>query len=346
MCCALVLSSSAALAQDFHFSQFYNFSSGINPALAGKMKEDIRAGLIYRSQWRQVNLPYSTFGVAADMNFVNVPLFFDKIGAGIVFVNDELPDQIFKNQHVAVSLAMHKSLDAFKRHRISIGLQPGYSRKTFNSANRYSAIDIDRTTYQFNNGASADQGISGINTFGAFNLNAGAFYEFTISDNATVGLGLSMFNITAPKESVSKKDLLNYDPIRLGRRSLGTLNASLVLSSRFTLLPALLFTYQSGAIDFNVGTAVGYHLNDRKDITVFLGGWYRMNDAAIPMIGMQYKHFRGAFTYDATMSSLTALKNSPDAKGRSVGAYEFTLTYVGFLSRALPNDVTVPCKFF
>ena len=344
---AIAIASTTLEAQDFHFSQFYNFSAGINPAMAGKMREDVRAGLIYRNQWRQVGSPYATFGVAADMNFVNVPAFFGKLGAGIVFVNDEMPDQIFKNQHIAVSIAMHKSLDAYKRHRISVGLQPGYSRKSFNALGRYSTSDIDRNTYQIaSSGNSLDPGISGNNNFGAFNLNAGLFYEFIVSDRVSIGLGASMFNITAPKESVAKSNLANYDPIRLGRRMLGTLNAAFALNDKFTLLPAVLYAYQAGAMDFNVGTAVGYHLNEQKDITVFLGGWYRMNDAAIPMIGMQYKHFKGAFSYDATISSLTDIKNAPEARGKTVGSYEFTLTYVGFLARALPNDVTVPCRFF
>jgi hypothetical protein len=64
------------------------------------------------------------------------------------------------------------------------------------------------------------------------------------------------------------------------------------------------------------------------------------------MIGMQYKNFRGAFSYDATHSSLTDVKKIPSINASSLGAYEFTITYVGFLSRALPNDVTVPCRFF
>lgn len=343
---AFLFTGATAQAQDFHFSQFYNFQAATNPALAGKMREDVRAGLIYRSQWRQVNSSFSTFGLAADMNFVNVPSFFDKIGAGLLFVNDELPDKIFKNQHIALALSFHKSLDAFKRHKISLGVQPGYTQKGFNSALRYSSADINTNTFTYNNGPSVDPSIGGNNNFSAFNLNAGLFYDFTVSEKLSIGLGGSMFNITAPKESVAKQNSFTYDPARLGRRVLTTLNASYVISPKITLLPAVLYTFQLGATDFNLGTAVGYHFNSKKDITLFVGAWYRMKDAAIPMLGMQYKHIKAAFSYDATMSSLTDLKNAPNIRGKVVGAYEFTLTYVGFLSRALPNDVTVPCRFF
>lgn len=344
--CAVVIASTAAEAQDFHFSQFYNFPGAINPAHAGRMREDIRAGLIYRSQWRQVNAPYATFGAAADMNFVRVPAFFDKIGAGLLFVNDELPNKIFKNQQFSVTLAAHKSLDEFKRHRISLGVQPGYSIKSFVSNGMYSSVDIDRVNYTRPTGSSIDQGIIGNNNYGAFNLNAGLFYDFTVSEKFSIGLGGSLFNITAPKESVVK-NINNYDPTRLGRRLLSTFSLAYKMNDQFTLLPAVMYMQQQGASDFNIGTALGYHLNPNKDITVFVGGWYRLSDAAIAMVGMQYKHVKVAFSYDATVSSFKDVKKAPaNVSAKSVGAYEITLTYVGFLSRALPNEVTVPCRFF
>ncbi len=347
LACAIAIASTTVEAQDFHFSQFYNFPGAINPAHAGRMKEDIRGGLIYRSQWKQVNAPYSTFGAAVDMNFVKVPAFFDKIGAGILFVNDELPDKIFKNQQFSVSLAMHKSLDAFKRHRISFGIQPGYSIKSFVSNGLYSSVDIDRSTYTPPSGSfiSKDQAITGNNNYGAFNLNAGLFYDFTVSEKFSIGLGGSLFNITSPKESIVK-NINNYDPTRLGRRLLSTFSLAYRMNDQFTLLPAVMYMQQQGASDINIGTALGYHLNPNKDITVFVGGWYRLSDAAIAMVGMQYKHVKVAFSYDATVSSFKDVRNAPNVSSKSVGAYEITLTYVGFLSRALPNEVTVPCRFF
>lgn len=344
---AITTISTLSQAQDFHFSQFYNFGAGINPAVAGKMAEDIRATLIYRSQWRQVNSPFSTVGISADMNFIKVPAFFDRIGLGIVLLNDELPDQIFKNQYANVSLSFHKSLDAYRRHKIAVGIQPGYSIKTFNAAGRYSTADLDNNNLQQSpSGASIDPSLTSGSSFGAFALNAGLFYDFTVSEKLALGIGGSMFNITAPIESVATKSVGLYDPIRLGRRTIGTLNLAYSLSKKFTVLPALMYVYQSGSSDVNLGTALAYHLNDKKDINVYLGAWYRLNDAVIPMIGMQYKHWKGAFSYDATVSSLTDVKNDKTIRGKTVGAYEFTLTYVGFLSRAIPNQVTVPCRFF
>ena len=345
LACAIAIASTVVEAQDFHFSQFYNFPGAINPAHAGRMREDIRAGLIYRSQWKQVNSPFTTFGAAADMNFVKVPAFFDKIGAGLLFVNDELPDQIFKNQQLSVTVAMHKSLDAFKRHRISVGFQPGYTRKSFNNKDLYSTADIDRSTFTRSIGISKDQAISGGMNYGAFNLNAGLFYDFTVSEKLSIGLGGSLFNITSPKESIAK-NINNYDPTRLGRRLLSTFSLAYKLNDQFTLLPAVMYMQQQGASDINMGTALGYRINPNKDITVFVGGWYRLSDAAIAMVGMQYKHVKAAFSYDATVSTFKDMSNAPNVRSKNVGAYEITLTYVGFLSRALPNEVTVPCRFF
>ncbi|MBX9851642.1 MAG: PorP/SprF family type IX secretion system membrane protein [Cytophagaceae bacterium] len=127
----LILIGAVAFSQDMHFSQFYNSPLTLNPALTGKMKEDFRFSLIHRRQWKQINSPYMTSAIAGDVNFrVGDASKNQKVGAGILFMNDDLGDGIFKNQSIMLSGAFHKTIGSQMRHKISLGAQSGFIKKT------------------------------------------------------------------------------------------------------------------------------------------------------------------------------------------------------------------------
>lgn len=66
----LILVSPNAGAQDFHFSQFVENPSVVNPALTG-VAGPLRASLTYREQWRSAVSPYKTYGVGFDTRLKN-----------------------------------------------------------------------------------------------------------------------------------------------------------------------------------------------------------------------------------------------------------------------------------
>lgn len=68
--CCLAWGGLAVLAQDIHFSQFFNTPYAQNPANIGQFDGDYRMGAVYRQQWRSVTIPYSTFGMGADRKSV------------------------------------------------------------------------------------------------------------------------------------------------------------------------------------------------------------------------------------------------------------------------------------
>ena len=88
------LTSGSTVAQDIHFSQFFNAPYAQSPANIGQFDGDYRAGAIYRQQWRSVTTPYSTFGIGGDAaHFVGV----DGPGLGAPLYNAMNPlIQIFK----------------------------------------------------------------------------------------------------------------------------------------------------------------------------------------------------------------------------------------------------------
>jgi hypothetical protein len=56
----LLLYSLSAKGQDIHFSQFFETPLLRNPSLAGIFKGDIRAQMVYRSQWNNITDAYRT----------------------------------------------------------------------------------------------------------------------------------------------------------------------------------------------------------------------------------------------------------------------------------------------
>ena len=66
----VILFPSIIFCQDIHYSQFHNAPFNINPALTGISRGDIRVMGNFRSQWRSVPVDYTTYTLAADMQFI------------------------------------------------------------------------------------------------------------------------------------------------------------------------------------------------------------------------------------------------------------------------------------
>ena len=64
----IAIISTNLLSQDFHYSQFNENPSLVNPALTGSSNAT-RASLVYKDQWRSVSDPYSTYGFSFESKF-------------------------------------------------------------------------------------------------------------------------------------------------------------------------------------------------------------------------------------------------------------------------------------
>ena len=80
---------------------------------------------------------------------------------------------------------------------------------------------------------------------------------------------------------------------------------------------------QAKAHNTIVGGAFSYSVNRDEDnpVNVYLGAWYRFNDAAIPYIGIEFSGLQIGATYDANTSSLKPASNTR-------GGMEISLIYI------------------
>jgi hypothetical protein len=72
---------------------------------------------------------------------------------------------------------------------------------------------------------------------------------------------------------------------------------------------------------------------------VFLGGWYRSNDAMMFTAGIEYKGFRVGVSYDYNTSSLKTASNSN-------GGFEISLRYIAPNPLDFARKLVYPCARF
>ncbi|MFL5729797.1 MAG: PorP/SprF family type IX secretion system membrane protein, partial [Cytophagaceae bacterium] len=327
----LSLVVSLANAQDIHFSQFYSTALATNPALTGLFKQDYRATLIYRRQWKQINASFITKAFGGDANFILSAK--DKLGVGIFVMNDHVGDGIIKNNTFLVSTAYHRTLDAAKRHRVSIGVQTGFVQKNID----YTTLIFGSQIHNYAQDPNSPSGEPlGKTNFSYLNLNSGAVWTFKYSDKLDMQSGISFFNMVKPKESFIQS-LAAPDINKLRGRFLLTGNVRYQLTDKISLMPAFMLMKQTKAMDLNIGSSVGYAMNMDKSTIVRAGLWYRSADAVVLSTGIRFKNYDLGLSYDFTSSSLNQVKNAPTVNDHAkVGAFEFVLTYYGFFKRALP----------
>jgi type IX secretion system PorP/SprF family membrane protein len=324
-------------AQDFHFSQFFVLPAFLNPAYIGKFGTDYRVGLIHRRQWVQLNTPYTTSGATAEINFRLGPLKYDLLGIGLSFVNDELGNGGYKNQYIIVSGAYHRYLDEFLRHRISGGAQFSYVRKNISTDNYFFSDQI--VNYKPDFTRTSGDNVSG-NTFQYVNINVGLAYNFKVSEKFEFETGVSFFNVARPTETTIG---VTY---KLPMRFVWNAMLGFRLSRTISVTPQLIYMYQGQAQDAVVGGMLGYHFRGSMKPVLYLGGFYRNKESVIPTAGFAYKNFYFGVSYDVVSGGPREIINNVSVINQTtLGSLEFTLIYNGFLKRALPGKLTVPCGF-
>jgi len=87
-----------------------------------------------------------------------------------------------------------------------------------------------------------------------------------------------------------------------------------------SLTPHGLYMKQGNASEKMAGLYGSYLVNERTSL--FLGANYRVEDAIVPLLGVEYSNWRFGFSYDLTISDL----------GKAVpgtNSLEFSLAYTG-----------------
>ncbi|MFT3846840.1 MAG: PorP/SprF family type IX secretion system membrane protein [Lacibacter sp.] len=307
-------------AQDLHFSQFMNSPLTTNPANTGFIPEaDYRIGANYRNQWTSVPVPFKTVSAWGDAQVFRNKIENGWVGLGAVLLNDVAGSGNLRSNKVYGSVAYHQMIGLSSL--VSAGFNAGYASKR-----------IDLTKFTFDNqwnGRFFDAGIPAGETkltnpnSSYFDLQVGVNYAYFPSENTYINAGASVHHINKPKET-----FFNNGTNEVPRRYIGFLNGSFKMNDDWILNPNAYFSSQAKANEFVLGGNAAYNVTGDGEVVVFGGAYYRWGDAAVAMVGLEWKDVRLTFTYDATISNMSKFNSS-------FGALEFSLIKNGYYNEYL-----------
>ena len=291
---AACVSCSLGKAQTYHFSQFYSTPLLINPASTGLTPGPYRLAANYRSQWDAGGSPYTTFTFSGDAHILQNKLTDgNKLGLGLVVLNDKTMDGAVQTNNLALSAGYHISLDADNTQSVGVGFQGTYNERR---------IDFSRLQFenQFGNGGFdpslpiGESLESGKKHY--IDFNVGGMYSFALEDRSFFA-GVAGYNLLKKEETFLTEQFKSprlLSVVAGGDIDIG-FNQSFYFSGNWR--------QQQNNQEITLGVAYGLFIDPTGYYAVKLGLWHRLNDALIPYAGVSYKGLQVGCSFDYMVSS-------------------------------------------
>ncbi len=328
VCICTLLATQLVKAQDPHFSQFFASPLTLNPAFTGKFSGTWRLAANHRDQWPSIPKAYVTTSASLDFPILKSKIpDNDVFGVGISALTDASANNILKLNYGSLSMSYHKALDENGYSTIGAGFQATYSSLSLEASK---LTFEDMLTPNGFTGATSDVITNGTNQ-SYFDVNAGLLYSGSTNGENNYYLGASMYHINRPK--VGFQDQNWYLSGRISLHGGG----SFPISDVITVHTSLIHQMQNKASETTIGGAIAANLSQdaEKPAAVYIGSWFRFNDAIVPYIGLEFGGLRIGASYDINVSSLKAATASR-------GGSEFSVIFI-----KRPADYKgIPCPKF
>ncbi len=327
--------SSGLIAQDIHFTQFTASPLTVNPAFTGNFHGLVRVNTIYRNQWGSIVNPFETVGFSIDAPIVNDLSSDDYLAAGLELYNDKSGGGNLTNFSALGSIAYHKQLGKAGNSVLSVGLQGGYTSKNLDIFQIYFADEFRNNGFDPGSGGHFFN-----NNVNYFTINLGGALSTKLGKKSGMQFGLGANNLNSPQESFS---YAKSSEIGLPMRFTGQLGFIFPVGA-LDIKPAFLAQYQAEAMELIGGAEFNFRLGGDRDIrsvatSIFLGAYYRYEDAIMATAGVQTNGFRIGAGYDINTSGLKSSTNG-------FGAWELALTYIKPDPMDFAKRIVFPCQRF
>jgi type IX secretion system PorP/SprF family membrane protein len=303
-----------SVAQDPTFTQFYSNPVYLNPALAGSSGCP-RIALNYRNQWPQLTGNFVTYAAAYDTYAKNV-----SGGVGIMAMHDQQGQGTIQTSMVAGTYSYYLKVN--RKFRIMLGAQAAYFQKYLDWSKLTFGDMIDpRRGFIYQTGDVP----RGNGSHGFFDVSAGL-----VGFTKNFYFGVATHHLNRPDESMILGD--SKLPIRVT----GHMGATIPLgqrgrfSSSTSLMPNIIYQYQNGFQQLNIGAYLKYE-------AFTIGAWYRNRDAFILSLGLTTEKFRIGYSYDLTVSQLG---------GVSGGSHEISMGFNLKCKKQLKDFRRISCPSF
>lgn len=313
-------------AQDLHFSQYYNTPLAINPAQTGVFRGSIRGIASYRDQWNSL-APFKTYGLSIDAGIMKRKLNNAFIGVGLNVYQDEAGDSKLSTTQVNLSLASVIAIN--NRNSVSAGIQGGLVQKKINNDDLHWGTQYDGTGYA-SNMTSGESAVFENSMYGDFSLGLAWTYRkrarnISFNNSFSASAGIAIYHLNAPRQA--------FDDERLHRNFVTHAKVSIgIKGTPFAINPSLLYLQQGPLKEINAGGLISYKIieeskytSNLKEAVIYLGLFYRLEDAMVPTFVFEYANYALGVSYDINISGLTEATNGK-------GGFELTFRYINLNS--------------
>lgn len=285
--------STQALGQDPIFSQHFAVPINTNPAFSG-ITYAPRISMAYRHQWPNWPNAYRSYAVSYEHPVEGLNSAF-----GVMVLGDDAGNGIYKtNQFSGV---YSYQIQATQQLFLQFGVEAGVTQTHLDWEKLVFADQLDPRVGLEDGVFSSEVPPESFNQSGV-DLGMGLLVYHT---NFYGGISLKHIN-RADENWLNINDNLSLGrPMRLTIHTGAefSVNANNNRLGATFISPNLLYIRQGPYSQVNVGAYAGYE-------SIFGGVWYRHTfenaDAAILMAGVRYNSLRIAYSYDATISGLSA----------------------------------------
>jgi type IX secretion system PorP/SprF family membrane protein len=292
------LLSFSALAQDIHFSQFFNSPLNTNPGLTGIFNGDIRFGLHFRNQWHAVPVDYLTFSGFADKKFYSKKHDKGFWSGGLLLNYDRSGDSHMSLGQGAISGSYTMVVN--KKNLFTLGAQVGVTNLSVDFGQDLK-WDSQFNGYMFEerlatNEYTDKEGITYLDFGGGVN------YRWQKSKRTKIDLGVGVYHFTEPDAK------LYEDAVPVPMRITANFSTSFKLSELFDFKLHGLAQFQDEYREYVPAFAFRIYVNKErgKEFALDIGGLGRLNDnetdALTPYVAFEFKNWFVGINYDINTS--------------------------------------------
>lgn len=309
-------------AQDVQFSQFFSSSIFINPAFAGleptsslkinhKKNERAQDGSIQE-------LSQFTFIYPLSKTAVTSPQLG---GIGFTVSDERLGFQgIFQSTKILTTGAYVISFDSKGLKRLSFGLQGGLIQQKLNFNNIQSGSQYN-PYFGYDDTLPSEFSSDGPRFYPI--INTGIVYSMT--DHHNPYLQQNSFIIGISADYLNRPNTGKVQGTGAPLILKGITSVRLKLTQNLFIHPSALIIRRSKQSQINTGVYLSKYVDKGLTTLLQVGGWYRLNDSFIALMGIQYKEIKIGCSIDTNSTSINI--NEVVSAGKAKNSFEISLSY-------------------
>lgn len=288
----------------------------MNPAKTGIFNGDKRLNLSYRSQWRSVPVPWTTFSGSFDRKF------YPKYGkqhfwsAGVLFNYDsqgDIADINLTNFNVTGSWT--KIIN--ENNLFTVGGILGFATRGFD----FNSLTFDNqwNGQEFDSNLSAEENFDTERT--SFIENGlGLNYRWQKTSRTKLDLGVGGYHLIRPGISFN-----DDDDVKLSRRISFTGVGSFELSRKLDIQLNALYQFQEDSNELIVSALGKIYINQQrgKELALHLGIGWRSGKSLFPIVALQHRQMYISLNYDVDLTDFAEIHNQ-----RRPSSFEMHFNYI------------------